>query len=307
MMVKTVGLTRRFGEALAVDNLDLEIAEGEIFGLLGPNGAGKTTTVRMLAGLIGLTSGSATVAGFDLSDKSQAKNVRQIVGILPEESGLYGELTCAQTLNFFGQLYGMNSAQRANRSEMLLGCLELWDRRNEVASTLSKGLKQRLALARALIHDPKLVLLDEPTANLDPAAALVVRDFMLELKSEGRTVIVNTHRLEEAEKVCDRVGILRTRMLVEGTPAELREKLTTPRVVFDFEKVREQDLALLQAHATGDLVQDVNRVEVGIRFEKSRIADLVTELVSGGARLIGVHQSTASLEDAYLAIVGESK
>ena len=307
MMVKTVGLTRCFGEAIAVDNLNLEIAEGEIFGLLGPNGAGKTTTVRMLAGLIGISDGEAEVAGFDLADKSQLKSLRRVVGILPEESGLYGELTGAQTLDFFGRLYGMTKSARSARTEMLLTRLGLWDRRNDAASTLSKGLKQRLALARALVHDPRLVLLDEPTANLDPAAALVVRDFMLELKAEGRTVIVNTHRLEEAERVCDRVGILRTRMLVEGTPAQLREQLAEERVAFDFERMRERDLEVL--HEMGVVLsrQDANRVEVRLGQTGPKVADLVAALVAEGARIVGVSDTAASLEEAYLAIVGGAR
>ena len=313
MMVKTSGLTRLFGESVAVDHLDLEVAEGEIFGLLGPNGAGKTTTVRMLAGLIGISAGQASVGGFDLADKSAAQNVRRIVGILPEESGLYGELTGAQTLDFFGKLYGMTKAARAERAEMLLDRLGLFERRNDSASTLSKGLKQRLALARALIHDPKLVLLDEPTANLDPAAALVVRDFMLELKAEGRTVIVNTHRLEEAEKICDRVGILRTKLLKVGTPAQLRDELTEDHLRIEFLSVRKKDLELLSSLGARVVRQDANLVDV--RFDEAptqtsqpeRVADVVAALVKTDARIVGVTQSSASLEEAYLAIVGASK
>jgi len=307
MMVETAGLTRLFGEAVAVDKLDLQIAEGEIFGLLGPNGAGKTTTVRMLAGLIGISAGNAKVAGIDLTDKSQVQNVRRVVGILPEESGLYGELTGAQTLDFFGKLYGMTKAARAERTEMLLNRLGLFERRNEVASTLSKGLKQRLALARALIHDPRLVLLDEPTANLDPAAALVVRDFMLELKAEGRTVIVNTHRLEEAEKVCDRVGILRTRLLKVGTPASLREELTEDRVMFEFERMHPADVEELHKLGVAITRQEASRVEVNLGNSSTSVADIVTALVTNGARITGVVESTASLEEAYLAIVGGAK
>ena len=307
MMVETAGLTRLFGEAVAVDKLDLQIAEGEIFGLLGPNGAGKTTTVRMLAGLIGISAGNAKVAGIDLTDKSQVQNVRRVVGILPEESGLYGELTGAQTLDFFGKLYGMTKAARAERTEMLLNRLGLFERRNEVASTLSKGLKQRLALARALIHDPRLVLLDEPTANLDPAAALVVRDFMLELKAEGRTVIVNTHRLEEAEKVCDRVGILRTRLLKVGTPAALREELTEDRVMFEFERMHPADVEELHKLGVAITRQEASRVEVNLGNSSTSVADIVTALVTNGARITGVVESTASLEEAYLAIVGGAK
>src|SRR6478736_8503537 len=238
-VILTDRLTRRFGPALAVDELSLEISGGEIFGLLGPNGAGKTTTVRMLAGLIGVSSGHARIAGLDVTEVSQAREVRRLVGVLPEEAGLYGDLSAARTLDFFGRLYRMGRSARTDRAELLLTRLGLWERRDDPASSLSKGLKQRLALARALVHDPEVVLLDEPTANLDPEAAAVVRDVLLDLKAEGRTIVVNTHRLEEAERVCDRVGILRTRLLRVGTPHELRAAVTqSRRIIIDLDPVR---------------------------------------------------------------------
>ncbi len=206
-MILAHRLTRRFDEVVAVDALSLEIPSGEIFGLLGPNGAGKTTTLRMLAGLIGVSSGVAHIAGLDVTAPAQAREVRRLVGVLPEEAGLYGDLSAVRTLDFFGRLYRMSRSARTDRAELLLTRLGLWERRDDAASSLSKGLKQRLALARALVHDPQVILLDEPTANLDPEAAAVVRDVLLDLKGQGRTVVVNTHRLEEAERVCDRVGI----------------------------------------------------------------------------------------------------
>ena len=199
-MILTDRLTRRFGPAVAVDALSLEIPGGEIFGLPGPNAAGKTTALRMLAGLIGVSSGHAHISGLDVTDPAKAREVRRLVGVLPEEAGLYGDLSAARTLDFFGRLYQMSRSARTDRAEMLLTRLGLWERRDDAASSLSKGLKQRLALARALVHDPQVVLLDEPTANLDPEAAAVVRDVLLDLKAQGRTVVVNTHRLEEADE-----------------------------------------------------------------------------------------------------------
>jgi ABC-2 type transport system ATP-binding protein len=305
-MILTQGLTRRFGPTLAVDGLNLEIADGEIFGLLGPNGAGKTTTVRMLARLIGVSSGHAFVAGLDVTDPSRAGDVRRLVGVLPEEAGLYGDLSAAWTLDFFGRLYGMSKAARSERTEVLLTRLGLWERRDDRASSLSKGLKQRLALARALIHDPQVVLLDEPTANLDPEAAAVVRDVLLELKARGRTVVVNTHRLEEAERVCDRVGILRTQLLRVGTPHQLRSAMTPSRALtIELEAVRDPDLALLREMGAEELAVKGNRIELILASPTTTSADLVAALVAAGARVTGVSASEESLEDAYLTILGD--
>jgi ABC-2 type transport system ATP-binding protein len=305
-MILMEGLTRRFGPTLAVDQLNLQIADGEIFGLLGPNGAGKTTTVRMLARLIGVTSGRAAVAGLDVTDPSRAGEVRRLVGVLPEEAGLYGDLSAARTLEFFGRLYRMSTSARRERTELLLTRLGLWERRDAPASSLSKGLKQRLALARALIHDPQVVLLDEPTANLDPEAAAVVRDVLLELKARGRTVVVNTHRLEEAERVCDRVGILRTRLLRVGTPHQLRSAMTPSRTyAIELEAVRDSDLTLLREMGAEDLAVKGNRIELTLASSTTTSADLVAALVGAGARVTGVSASEESLEDAYLTILGD--
>ena len=305
-VILTDHLTRRFGPVVAVDGVSLEVADGEIFGLLGPNGAGKTTTVRMLAGLIGVSSGTAHVGGLDVTDPAPAREVRRLVGVLPEEAGLYGDLSAIRTLDFFGRLYGMSTSARSDRAELLLTRLGLWERRDDPASTLSKGLKQRLALARALVHDPQVVLLDEPTANLDPEAAAVVRDVLLELKAQGRTVVVNTHRLEEAERVCDRVGILRTRLLRVGTPHELRTAMTRSRViVIDLEAVRDSDLAVVRDLGAEDVVVKGNRIELALTSGSTTSADLVAALVSAGARVTGVAAAEESLEDAYLTILGD--
>jgi ABC-2 type transport system ATP-binding protein len=304
-VILTEGLTRRFGAAVAVDELSLEIADGEIFGLLGPNGAGKTTTLRMLAGLIGVSSGRALVAGMDVTNPSQVREVRRLVGVLPEEAGLYGDLSAARTLDFFGRLYGMSPTARSERAELLLTRLGLWERRDDPASTLSKGLKQRLALARALVHDPHVVLLDEPTANLDPEAAMVVRDVLLDLKAQAHTVVVNTHRLEEAERLCDRVGILRTRLLRVGTPHELRAAMTQSHmIVIELESVRDTDLAVLRRSGADTVVVTGNRIEIA-PASGTTTADLVTALVAAGARISGVAAAEESLEGAYLTILGE--
>ncbi len=221
-MIEIENLSRKFGAVTAVDGLTLAIAEGEVFGLLGPNGAGKTTTIRMLAGLIGKTGGEATVAGCRVGDPATARKLRGLVGLMPEEAGLYLDLSAARTLDFYGRLYQVPAAARAERAERLLIMLGLWDRRDARVRTFSKGMKQRLTIARALIHDPPVLFLDEPTANLDPEGAKTVRDFLLQLKHEQRTILLNTHQLAEAERICDRVGIMHTRLIAVGTPAGLR-------------------------------------------------------------------------------------
>ncbi|HET8595821.1 MAG TPA: ABC transporter ATP-binding protein [Intrasporangium sp.] len=269
-MISVEGLTRRFGDTLAVDDLTVDIHDGEVFGLLGPNGAGKTTTVRMLAGLIGVTSGRATVSGVDVTDRSAGPRLRGLVGVLPEEVGLYGDLSAAQTLDFFGRLQHLPANVRAERVDDLLHRLDLWDRRDVPAASLSKGLKQRLALARALVHDPPVVLLDEPTANLDPEVARTVREFLVDLGRRGHTVIINTHRLEEAERICDRVGILRTRLLRVGSPTELRASMTGDRVTVELERVTDAVLEAARAVCGGAV--DNGRAAVGRATAGSAVA-----------------------------------
>src|SRR5215469_7025149 len=176
----------------------------------------------MLAGLIGKTSGEARVAGCRVGDPATARQLRGLVGLMPEEAGLYLDLSAARTLDFFGRLYRVPAGPRAERTERLLTMLDLWDRRDARVRTFSKGMKQRLTIARALINDPPVLFLDEPTANLDPEGAKTVRDFLLRLKRDQRTILLNTHQLAEAERVCDRVGIMHTRLVAVGTPEGLR-------------------------------------------------------------------------------------
>jgi ABC-2 type transport system ATP-binding protein len=304
-VIRTSGLTRRFGDVVAVDHLDVQVSEGEIFGLLGPNGAGKTTTVRMLAGLIGVTEGRAEVAGVDVTDRGAGRRLRHLVGVLPEEVGLYGDLSAARTLDFYGRLYQLSDGVRAERIEGLLTRLELWDRRDQPSSSLSKGLKQRLALARALVHDPPVVLLDEPTANLDPEMARTVREFLIELRDQGRTLIINTHRLDEAQRTCDRVGILRTRLLRVGRPDDLQPDAQDGRVDIELERVEERHLAAVRSLGVTDLHLDGARL-VATLPAGIEVPDLVTALVRVGARVTGVTREGASLEEAYLEVIEET-
>ena len=302
-VISVHGLTRRFGPSLAVDGLTFEVAEGEILGLLGPNGAGKTTTIRMLAGLIGITAGRAEVGGVDVTDRAAGSRLRSLIGMLPEEVGLYGDLSAARTLDFFGRLYHLPGGTRAERSEELLTRLGLWERRDQPASSLSKGLKQRLALARAVVHDPPVILLDEPTANLDPEVARTVREFLALLRDRGHTIVINTHRLEEAERLCDRVGILRTQLLRIGRPTELRTGGQRPEVTVELERVEPTQLEAVRALGVIDVTQVEGRIEV-VLGPHVGVADLVAALVGAGGRITGV-STRETLEDAYLEILQE--
>ena len=225
--VETEGLTRVFGSLTAVDHLSFEVREGELLGLLGPNGAGKTTTVRMLACLISPSEGSAQVGGYDI--RRDSMKVRQIVGILTENPSLYERLTAYENMDFFAEVYGLSDMQeKRNRIKELLDFFELWERRNDKVATFSKGMKQKLAIARALVHKPPILFLDEPTAGLDPESSKGIRDLMKRLSErEKHTILLCTHRLEDAEKLCSRVMIIkRGKSVVVGTPDELRDKIT---------------------------------------------------------------------------------
>jgi ABC-2 type transport system ATP-binding protein len=217
------GLGRRFGDRWAVRDIDLEVHRGEVLGLLGPNGAGKTTTVRLLTALIEPTEGQASVDGFDVV--AQPDEVRARVGILTETPGLYDKLSATANLDFFGRLYGLDAARRAAGIERYLRLFDLWDRRDDVAGTFSKGMKQKLAIARALLHDPSVVFLDEPTAALDPEAAFVVRESIETLRRAGRTIVLATHNLDEADRLCDRIAFVRGGLLRVDSPARLRGAL----------------------------------------------------------------------------------
>jgi len=306
-MIETQDLTRTFGGTTAVDRLTLTIAEGEVFGLLGPNGAGKTTTVRMLSGLIGRTSGDATVAGFRLSDPDDARKLRGAIGLLPEEPGLYPDLSAARTLDFYGRLYQVPAALRADRTEKLLTLLGLWDRRDAPARTFSKGMRQRLAIARALIHDPPVLFLDEPTANLDPEGAKTVRDFLLELRRERRTILLSTHLLDEAERICDRVGVLHTRLLAVGPPAELRAGRHGHVTQVQLAEVTDAVLAAARVAAAGPVEVTGGAVAVPVGDPGRDNPALVAAIVAAGGRIRFVTEATTSLEDAYLTLLGSTQ
>jgi ABC-2 type transport system ATP-binding protein len=226
-MLRATRLVRRFGPRLAVDNVEFAVEPGEIFGLLGPNGAGKTTTLRMLAGLIVPTTGEVLVDGTRM-DRASSQRLRGRIGLLTESPGLWEALSVEQNLSVYGQLFGVDRLGAG--IEEVLRRFDLWDRRSDRASQLSKGMKQKLALARTLLHDPDIVLLDEPTANLDPSTARDVRELLRELKARGRAIVISTHNLDEVERLADRVALIATRLIAIGKPAALRQELFGQRL-----------------------------------------------------------------------------
>src|SRR2546428_171885 len=222
-VIRTEKLTKRFGSLAAVDGLDLEVREGEVFGFLGPNGAGKTTTLRLLCALIGATSGTADVAGYRLG--RQDSEIRAAVGILTEQPGLYERQSAWENLVFFATLYGLNGPTAAGQAEHFLRLMGLWDRRREAVATFSRGMKQKMAIARAALHEPRILFLDEPTTGLDPDAAKTVREFIVQLRGQGRTVFLCTHNLDEADRLCDRIAFFRRNVIRIADPDELRAEL----------------------------------------------------------------------------------
>ncbi|HSO27584.1 MAG TPA: ABC transporter ATP-binding protein, partial [Anaerolineales bacterium] len=207
-MITTHALTKKFGDKLAVDRLSLDVHEGEVFGFLGPNGAGKTTTVRLLSSLIGPTAGEAIVNGFQVGKQDTA--IRRSVGVLTETPGMYDNLSAEYNLQIYANLHDLQNGDA--QVEKYLRLLGLWERRHDAAGAFSKGMKQKLAIARALLHEPRILFLDEPTSALDPEAARLVREFIAELGREGRTIFLCTHNLDEADRLCDRVAVFKTRL-----------------------------------------------------------------------------------------------
>jgi ABC-2 type transport system ATP-binding protein len=302
--VRATGLGRRFGDRWAVRDIDLEVRRGEVLGLLGPNGAGKTTTVRMLTALIEPSEGTATVDGFDV--RQQADEVRTRVGILTETPGLYDKLTATANLEFFGRLYGLDAATRSARIAHYLRLFALWDRRDDVAGTFSKGMKQKLAIARALLHDPSVVFLDEPTAALDPEAAFLVRESIETMRRAGRTIILATHNLDEADRLCDRIAFVRSGLLRVDTPAALRGGIGRQRLTIRLATDPSAEaVEAVRAVAGVDGVETLDRtVHVEAADPESIAPSVVRTLVAAGGDVVEVRAERATLERVYFEVMG---
>ncbi len=301
-MIETTGLTKVFDGYAAVDRLTVSIEEGEVFGFLGPNGAGKTTTVRMLTSLIAPTSGMASVLGYQVGRDDQ--EIRRSVGILTETPGLYSRLSARRNLMIYGKLYEVEDVE--GQVEKYLRWLDLWDRRDDLAGEFSKGMKQKLAIARALIHEPRVLFLDEPTAGLDPEASKLVRDFISELRGQGRTIFICTHNLDEADRLCDRVAVFKSHLRVVDTPAQLRKQLYGRQVVVHlgeeataYKAVVEDSPGVRTCEVVG------NKLLVMIDEPEQQNPELIRRLVGAGAHIQFVGEVRHSLEDIYLQLLEE--
>jgi ABC-2 type transport system ATP-binding protein len=302
--IRATGLGRRFGDLWAVRGMTFDVRSGEVLGLLGPNGAGKTTTVRMLTALIAPTEGDASIDGHDV--RRDAEAVRARVGVLTENPGLYEKLSALANLEFFARLHSLPHDVAAERIERLLTLFDLWDRRTESAGTFSKGMKQKLAIARALLHEPAVLFLDEPTAALDPEAAFIVRDAIQRLRSAGRTIVLATHNLDEADRLCDRIAFVRGGLLRIDSPARLRGDFGGRGV--DVRLDRPPTDALVATTRAVPAVHDLSTTDatlsVGLADPARDTPDLVRALVGAGAGIVEVRERAASLEDVYFEVMG---
>lgn len=299
-MITTQKITKKFGDITAVESLDLEIPEGEVFGFLGPNGAGKTTTVRVLTGLIAPTSGTAQVNGFTLGQDD--REIRRSVGLLTETPGLYDSLSTYRNLEIYAHLYEVKDVK--GQTEKYLRFLDLWDRREDSAGTLSKGMKQKLSIARALLHEPKTLFLDEPTSALDPEAAHLVREFIVEIKKQGRTIFLCTHNLDEADRLCDRIAVFKTHLLVLDSPSNLRSQIFGRKVIFHLRQADSKYIQLLQSQP---YIKDArildNKIIITLDDPDQYNPEIIRLLVGSGADIQFVGELRHSLEDVYLQLI----
>ncbi len=306
-MIDTENLTKKFGSMTAVDSVTLHVDEGEVFGFLGPNGAGKTTTVRMLACLISKSSGDAKIGDYEIANKADQPKIRRMIGLLTENVGLYDELSAYDNLDFYGRYYKLGEQKRKERIAYLLKLLELWEKKDVAAGTFSKGMKQKLAIARSLIHDPEVLFLDEPTANLDPEASKTVRDFILELKKEKRTIFLNTHMLDEAERICDRVAILKTKLITTGSPQDLRRSLSRRKVKVQLTVANDIIIDSVKKMGYGIDEVSTNSLTINVGDPEKENPAILRSIQNAGGNVVFVTEVGSSLEDVYLKLGGESR
>jgi ABC-2 type transport system ATP-binding protein len=305
--VRMENLRREFGPVKALDGISLEVPAGIIYGFLGPNGAGKTTTINVLLGLLEPTEGQAEVLGFNTS--TQGDEVRARTGALLEHTGLYEQLSAEDNLEFYGRVWRMPAAERRARIEELLSHMGVWERRKDRVGKWSKGMKKKLALARAMLHRPELIFLDEPTAGLDVVAAATVRDDLAALAArEGVTVFLTTHNMAEAERLCGQVAVIREgRLVAVGAPDELRARSGGPRVEIFGRGFNDRALEMLRARPEVAAAEVENRhllIDLGTEMD---VAPLITLLVSAGVQVEEVRRGKASLEEVFLTLMEEDR
>ena len=298
-------LSRSYNGVPAVEDLSFEIPEGKLFTLLGPNGAGKTTTVRLLLGLIAPDTGTASIAGYELGQKNNA--LRSVCGLLTETPGFYDRMSAWENLIFFSQLYRIHPTVYEQRLEHHLRAMNLWERRHSLVGTFSKGMKQKLAIIRTILHEPKVIFMDEPTAGLDPEASLMVREMIGKLKGEGRTIVVCTHNLDEAQRLADIVGILNRRLLVCDTLANLQSGggLTTSIEIELGEPLRDHQGTVMKLPFVKSVQGKDSRYVVEVENPLINVPNLVRALVNSEARVFAVRPKTKDLEAIYLQCVSQ--
>ena len=304
VIIETSGLSRDFGKTAAVEDVTLAVEAGEVLGFLGPNGAGKTTTIRMLAGMIAPTKGHAIVAGHR-TDRD-VEQLHEVVGMLTQAPGLYDRLSARRNLGYFAGFYP--SIEPQSQTEKYLKLMGLWERRDSKVGTFSKGMKQRLALARALVHEPKVLFLDEPTAGLDPEAAGEVRQLIRTLREEGRTIFFSTHNLNEAEMLCSRIAVIHTKLLALDTPEQLRRRFFRRQIIVQLESL---DAKVMEVVKKLPFVQEVrgegSQLILELTDSEHNRPELVKAIVEVGGRVIGVSEKQYPLEDVYLRLIREEK
>jgi ABC-2 type transport system ATP-binding protein len=302
-MLSAHQLTRRFDDRVAVDDVSFDVAPGEIFALLGPNGAGKTTTLRMLAGLIEPTTGTVHVDRESMT-RHTAPRLRSRIGFLTEAPGLWDRLSVRQNLRVYARLHGLVDPERT--VDESLATFDLRDRAGDPAAQLSKGLKQRVALARTLMHRPSIVLLDEPTSGLDPESAREVRALILRLREQGRAIVLSTHNLDEVERVADRVAVLRSRLVASDTPAALRARLFGARLRVTLSTPAAPFVAIVNRAGPRDVRADGPTLSIGVDDSAARAPEIVRTLVDAGAQIQSVTPEEPPLEDVYLRLLSET-
>jgi ABC-2 type transport system ATP-binding protein len=306
-IVRTTGLIKRYPGTVAVAGLDLDVAQGEIFGLVGPNGAGKTTTLRILATLLKPTAGEAEVAGINVRRNPDA--VRRVLGFMPDVFGVYDDMKVWEYLDFFARCYGIPAARRRQMIGDLLDLVDLGDKRDSYVQGLSRGMQQRLCLAHTLVHDPQVLLLDEPASGLDPRARVELRELLRELRSLGKTIVISSHILPELEELCTSVAIVdHGQVLAQGRVADIEKRLRygavlRVRILGEAEAIEAaREFFAAEARVASAAILDDGQIELGFRGDDAESADLLAGAIGAGIRIISFARAASDLEELFLQV-----
>jgi len=307
--IEVKGLTKFYGSLLAVDHVNFEVKGKEIFGLLGPNGAGKTTTIRMICGMLRPTSGTAVIAGFDVSQKPQ--EVKRRIGLVPDISNLFGELSARVNLEFMGKLYGLDKKTRRERIDQVLELFQLKERQNDLVKYYSKGMHRRLTVAAAILHQPDILIMDEPTSGLDAQTARLVREIIISLNKEGRTILLTTHQIEEADRLVKRVGIIdQGKLIALDTPEQIKNSTQGMRAleIKILNGVDQQKWLSILSEAEG--VDNASLTEGKIRILSKDLSQMIPTIVNlvdkNGGKIENISVLQPTLEDAFINLTGKS-